>query len=134
VVLFATLAIAQAPPAAEPDDPPPKLNLLNLLNGGGIGEAQHLTLSGAFRIEKGSRRGRLTITAAIEPGWHIYSLTQADGGPQKSEIKTAESPSYKLLGRLQPDQPPHVKPPGVNGPSRGTIRDTIEQSAEEIGF
>jgi len=29
---------------------------------------------------------------------------------------------------------PHVKPPGVNGPSRGTIRDTIEQSAEEIGF
>jgi hypothetical protein len=29
---------------------------------------------------------------------------------------------------------PAVKPPGVNGPSRGTIRDTIEQSAEEIGF
>jgi hypothetical protein len=29
---------------------------------------------------------------------------------------------------------PAVKPPGVNGPSRGSIRDTIEQSAEEIGF
>jgi hypothetical protein len=29
---------------------------------------------------------------------------------------------------------PAVKPPGVNGPSRGTIRDTIEQSAEEIGY
>jgi hypothetical protein len=29
---------------------------------------------------------------------------------------------------------PAVKPPSVNGPSRGSIRDTIEQSAEEIGF
>jgi hypothetical protein len=29
---------------------------------------------------------------------------------------------------------PAVKPPGANGPSRGTIRDTIEQSAEEIGY
>jgi hypothetical protein len=29
---------------------------------------------------------------------------------------------------------PAVKPPGVNGPSRGSIRDTIEQSAEEVGY
>jgi hypothetical protein len=29
---------------------------------------------------------------------------------------------------------PAVKPPGANGLSRGSIRDTIEQSAEEIGF
>jgi hypothetical protein len=29
---------------------------------------------------------------------------------------------------------PAVKPPSLNGPSRGTIRDTIEQSAEEIGY
>jgi hypothetical protein len=29
---------------------------------------------------------------------------------------------------------PAVKPPSLNGPSRGTMRDTIEQSAEEIGY
>jgi hypothetical protein len=29
---------------------------------------------------------------------------------------------------------PAVKPPGANGPSRGSLRDTIEQSAEEVGF
>jgi hypothetical protein len=29
---------------------------------------------------------------------------------------------------------PAVKPPSLNGPSRGSIRDTIEQSAEEIGY
>jgi hypothetical protein len=29
---------------------------------------------------------------------------------------------------------PAVKPPGVNGPSRGSLRDTIEQAAEEIGY
>lgn len=29
---------------------------------------------------------------------------------------------------------PSIKPPGVNGPSRGSIRDTIEQSAEEVGY
>jgi hypothetical protein len=29
---------------------------------------------------------------------------------------------------------PAIKPPGVNGPSRGSMRDAIEQSAEEIGY
>ena len=29
---------------------------------------------------------------------------------------------------------PAVKPPGLNGPSRGSLRDTIEQSAEEVGY
>ena len=29
---------------------------------------------------------------------------------------------------------PAVKPPGLNGPSRGSLRDAIEQSAEEVGF
>lgn len=29
---------------------------------------------------------------------------------------------------------PAIKPPGDNGPSRGTIRDTIEKSAEEVGY
>jgi hypothetical protein len=29
---------------------------------------------------------------------------------------------------------PAVKPPSLNGPSRGTMRDTIEQAAEEIGY
>jgi hypothetical protein len=29
---------------------------------------------------------------------------------------------------------PAVKPPGVNGPSRGSLRDTIEQAAEQIGY
>jgi hypothetical protein len=29
---------------------------------------------------------------------------------------------------------PAVKPPSLNGPSRGTMRDAIEQSAEEIGY
>jgi hypothetical protein len=37
-------------------------------------------------------------------------------------------------GNLRGLTSPAVKPPGVNGPSRGTIRDTIEQSAEEIGY
>ena len=27
-----------------------------------------------------------------------------------------------------------VKPPGLNGPSRGSLRDAIEQSAEEVGY
>ena len=29
---------------------------------------------------------------------------------------------------------PAVKPPGHDGPSRGSLRDTIEQSAEEVGY
>jgi hypothetical protein len=49
----------------------------------------------------------LFIKATIDNGWHIYSLYQKDGGPQKTSIVFAPSADYELLGK--PVEPPATK-------------------------
>jgi len=89
----------------------PQLNIVDQLGGpglSGLGGGDKATFAGEFQIEQGSRQGRLSIVATIEPNWHVYSVTQAPGGPMKSEIKVAESPDFRVSGPFQPDAPPHV--------------------------
>ena len=50
---------------------------------------------------------------SLSPEWHVYSITQPAGGPQRTEIKVAEGPAFKLLGPFQPSEPPHIKPPDI---------------------
>src|SRR6185295_7212846 len=56
----------------------------------------------------GNKPALLSITAKIQPGWHIYSLTQKPGGPVKSviTIDTKKSSDVKLLGKFDPNPPP----------------------------
>jgi suppressor for copper-sensitivity B len=106
-------AVGQPPPGADKDGSPLKLGILDQLNfGAGAPGGSQITFSGSFTVERGARQGMLTVTAVIEPTWHIYSLTQPAGGPMKSEIKVTKSPDFTVLGQLKPDQPPHIKPPG----------------------
>lgn len=60
----------------------------------------------------GNKPAQLSITAKIQPGWHIYSLTQKSGGPVKSEIDLKKSTDYRLLGKFEPVVPPvkHAEP------------------------
>jgi len=53
------------------------------------------------------RPAMLYVTAKIQKGWHIYSLTQA-APPLKTEIKLTGDPPVKLLGDFQPSVPPRV--------------------------
>ena len=48
----------------------------------------------------------LFIRAAIRPGWHIYPLTQAPGGPVASAIAVEPSASYRLAGEFRSQSPP----------------------------
>ena len=108
--LLAIPAAAQeAPPSAEPK---PKLNIAEALGLGGAKageEAEHVTFSAAFQCAENSRKGTLSLTAKIEPGWHVYSVTQQKGGPLASKIKVAESPDYKVPGPFVADRSPNVK-------------------------
>ena len=94
----------------------PKLDIVDQLGppgfGGSVG-GERVTLSGKYQIEKGTRNGRLSITAEIEPGWHVYSVTQPEGGPTRSVLKVAESDDFAVTGPFQPNVAPHVKPPDV---------------------
>lgn len=59
--------------------------------------------------------GQLVIVAEVDPGWHIYSITQPKGaGSSPSEIKLDPSPDYTQLGPFQPNPPPE-KRTGVDG-------------------
>lgn len=111
---FASLLVAVllASPLAAQD----KLNFnlggqLGSFGGGSAGE--HVTFTGEYQIAKGSRDGKLSIKAEIEEGWHVYSVTQPDGGPERSVIKVASSADFELVGPFQPDAAPHIKPPDI---------------------
>lgn len=39
------------------------------------------------------------LKADIEEGWHIYSLNQKEGGPQKTSFTFAKSADYVLVGK-----------------------------------
>ncbi|MEN6558033.1 MAG: thioredoxin family protein [Thermoguttaceae bacterium] len=54
------------------------------------------------------RSGQLAVTATIQPGWHIYSLTQPSGGPLPSKIELAPTPGVRLAGPFRPTVAPHV--------------------------
>jgi suppressor for copper-sensitivity B len=62
----------------------------------------------AAAIEPGTAGGPdvLAVTATLEPGWHLYSLTQKPGGPRPTTITiTADSPR-RIAGGFEPDVPP----------------------------
>ncbi|QEC52567.1 thiol:disulfide interchange protein DsbD [Anseongella ginsenosidimutans] len=40
----------------------------------------------------------VTITAEIEPGWHLYSQFIPEGGPQATTFQFEKSPDYELAG------------------------------------
>src|SRR4051812_15391612 len=85
-LLALTAAAQNADPRPPASEPPPKLGLLQKLNplgsGGGM-DGNHLKLAGSFTSDKATRRGTLTISAQLDPTWHIYSLSQPPGGPEK---------------------------------------------------
>src|ERR1700721_2587383 len=47
----------------------------------------------------------LFIKATIDDGWHIYSISQQDGGPRKTIFKFTPLPAYSLLGNTEKPKP-----------------------------
>ena len=56
------------------------------------------TITSQFTAATKDRPAVLMITAQIIPGWHVYSITQPAGGPQKTTIDVTPSPQFRLLG------------------------------------
>lgn len=112
LALLAVVSVGQEPPPADaPKSKALKLDV-NIL-GGKVDQGKHLKLTASFTVDPQTRRGNLIVAADIDKGWHIYSTTQVPGGPQKSQFKLVDSPSYKLQGEFRPDRLPKVEPPDV---------------------
>lgn len=67
-----------------------------------------VTITARFTVTEGSRSGRLYITAEIEPGWHVYSLTQPAGGPIATKIEPEPSDEYRLTAEFRSRTAPHT--------------------------
>ncbi|MEX2138124.1 MAG: cytochrome c biogenesis protein CcdA [Pirellulales bacterium] len=50
----------------------------------------------------------LSITAKMAKGWHIYSVTQAKGGPVATQIRLKESREFKAPEQFKPTKAPEV--------------------------
>ncbi len=70
-------------------------------SGFGPGGATVVALEAQFTRPTADQPARLLITATIKPGYHIYSITQAPGGPLATVIKLSPSQAYRLIGDFQ---------------------------------
>jgi len=112
VVLLIAIATAAQDVATEPPavGPPAKggflqeLGLPNLNEGG-----EKVTFFASFTLQKGTRKGVLTVAATIAPEWHIYSITQAEGGTQRTRLEPKLPEGVKLTGPFQADRAPAIK-------------------------
>lgn len=90
----------------------PPLNIIDQLGIPGLGGSlggDKVTFTAEYQVAEGSRNGRVSVSASIEPDWHVYSVTQLSGGPQRSEIKLASADHAALTGEFKPDVAPHVE-------------------------
>jgi thiol:disulfide interchange protein len=62
-----------------------------------------------FTQPAGKQPAILFITAEIKQGWHIYSVTQAPGGPIRTKIELAKSPQYRLAGDFKSQPKPKME-------------------------
>lgn len=76
----------------------------------GQGEAEPvITVTSQFTAPTAEQPSRLFVTATIKPNWHIYSITQAPGGPLPTRIQLDTSTTYRLLGDFRAEPPPDEK-------------------------
>ena len=54
----------------------------------------------------GQRQAELLVTTTIDPGWHIYSITQGKGGPQPTLLALERSPDYRPITAPKADPEP----------------------------
>jgi len=96
---------------------PTSAQILNRLEGGGFGrgpgQEKVVTVEGQFAAATGGSPAGLFVTAKMAPGWHIYSITQAPGGPIPSKIKLDTSIAYRVLGPFRALSPPERKQEGI---------------------
>ncbi len=87
-------------------------------------EGQPLAVRAGFTPPTADGRAQLRITAQIQSGWHIYSITQAPGGPVAAKITIEPSSPARLLGPFQASPPPDKKEQPLFG--KGFMAETHE--------
>ncbi len=100
------------------------------LGGFGLDDASDpVFFSAEFTTATDERPALLTVTADIEAGYHVYSLTQPKGGPLRTTIKLAPSDKYRIIGPWQSFPKPHSR---IDNETWGGL--TIEEHEKKVTF
>ena len=67
-----------------------------------------VSASAEFSRPDADGKAVLSVTAKVAKGWHIYSVTQAKGGPVATKIKLSESSGFRPPADFKPTKPPEV--------------------------
>jgi hypothetical protein len=70
-------------------------------------EPSPLELTACYEVSEDGNSGRIVVRAALQPGHHIYSLTQR-GTPPPSRLDIEESNQFWLSQLFRPDRPPTI--------------------------
>ncbi|MFM7106998.1 MAG: thioredoxin family protein [Planctomycetaceae bacterium] len=75
---------------------------------GGLGGdlAKPVTIAAAIEPGKAGGPDVLAVTATLEDGWHLYSVTQKPGGPLATRIVVAGDSPRRVAGPFVPDVEP----------------------------
>lgn len=128
-VLFSLLLTAVCAGGLQGQDSKKKPGGFNFDFGAGAAPTGEMDLTAKFYVTKGTSKGRLVVEATISPEWHVYSTTQAEGGPQPSTIKVADSVDVRLTGPFVADRDPHKEQSTVFTDSAGKA--IVEESFED---
>lgn len=107
--VIAGLLISSASVEAQPGGGQPRGALGGFGSGFGMGGEPVVAVMSQFTAPTADQPARLFVTAKMEPGWHIYSITQPEGGPIATTINLAPSAAYRLTGDFQPTTLPEKK-------------------------
>jgi thiol:disulfide interchange protein len=77
--------------------------------GGAALDGQQVAVHAGFTQPAADGTAQLFITATIQPGWHISSITQPRGGPKTTKILLDPSRDYTRVGDFQATPAPDAK-------------------------
>ncbi|MFZ4734139.1 MAG: hypothetical protein ACOYK7_16505, partial [Pirellulales bacterium] len=75
-------------------------------------------------VEPAAEAGKpavLAVTAALEPGWHLYAVDQAPGGPLATRIELAANSGWRVTGPFVPDSPAKKQAMGQGSVWKGLV-------------
>lgn len=90
---------------------------------------QHVVWTGTATPTATSPGGKLSVTlaATMDPGWHIYAITQRSGGPTPLRLLVGEGQPFSLAGDIK-SPAPEVK----FDPNFGIEVQTLDSRAEFV--
>lgn len=81
----------------------------------GGGTKDVVSVKAVFAAPSDGRPARLFVTATIAPSWHIYSITQPDGGPIATKIEVQPPPGVRVGRFTAATEPQRTKQPAAYG-------------------